>query len=227
MVGVLGSPKGMRHILPAETRATVRMPVLATVPFLNPPEQQCYLNNNHTLPPGWCIPVSSLPVRHKRKDHGNGKQNHICRSGRRNRGAPCQALQSSPCRLSGILRRQNAAEKRAHKPHPQLREKRRAPASRMPRHRRKVGSARLSRRASGHSHCGMPRLSAFPRVTPIPPTSISQFPTHKLHAFGAVERRSDHPSKHKTRRHFDIVRTPDGATTRQKDQSPHNRKRKP
>ena len=62
MIGVLGSPKGMRHILPAETRATVRMPVMATVPFFNPPEQQCYLNDNHTLPPGWCIPVSSLPA---------------------------------------------------------------------------------------------------------------------------------------------------------------------
>ena len=56
----MGSPKGMRHILPAETRATVRMPVLATVPFFNPPEQQCYLTTINTLPPGWCIPVFPL-----------------------------------------------------------------------------------------------------------------------------------------------------------------------
>ena len=74
MVVVLGSPKGMRHILPAETRATVRMPIKATVPFSNPPEQQCYLNDNHTLPPGWCIPVSSLPVRRKAKGQGNGRE---------------------------------------------------------------------------------------------------------------------------------------------------------
>ena len=52
-----------------------------------------------------------LPVRRILKVYGNGKRNHICRSCRRNSGAPCQAIQSSPCRPSGILRRQNAAAK--------------------------------------------------------------------------------------------------------------------
>ena len=91
-----------------------------------------------------CRPVGAYPFSPsgpaQTKGTGNGNRHNIFSRGRRNRGAPCQALQSSPCRPSGILRRQNAAEKRAHKPHPQLRGKRRAPASRTSRHRRKGGS---------------------------------------------------------------------------------------
>ena len=57
MFCVLGSPKGMQHILPAETQGNGQMPILAAVPLFYPPEQQCYLTTINTLPPGWCIPV--------------------------------------------------------------------------------------------------------------------------------------------------------------------------
>jgi hypothetical protein len=49
MVGVLGSPKGMQHILPAETPGNGQMPILAAAPFSDPPEQQCYLNDNQHI----------------------------------------------------------------------------------------------------------------------------------------------------------------------------------
>ena len=61
MVGVLGSPKGMQHILPAEMPGNGQMPILAAVPLFYPPEQQCYLTTINTLPPGWCTPVFPLP----------------------------------------------------------------------------------------------------------------------------------------------------------------------
>ena len=47
-----------------ETPGNGLMPILAAVPFSDPPEQQCYLTTINTLPPGWCIPVSPFPAPH-------------------------------------------------------------------------------------------------------------------------------------------------------------------
>ena len=62
-----------------------------------------------------CRPVGAYPFSSsgpaQTKGIGNGNRHNIFSRGRRNRGAPCQAIQSSPCRPSGILRRQNAAAK--------------------------------------------------------------------------------------------------------------------
>jgi hypothetical protein len=52
MVGVLGSPKGMQHILPAETPGNGQMPILAAVPLFYPPVQRAAC----ALPFGGSVP---------------------------------------------------------------------------------------------------------------------------------------------------------------------------
>ena len=170
IAGVLGSPKGMEHILPAETRATVRMPIKATVPFSNPTEQQCYLNDNHTLPPGWCIPVSSLPVRRKDKGQGNGREKQktdFFGSRPGNRREPRNALWTAIGSPPGVQgRSRTAAARKARQPHPRLRNQQRAPPARKPRDGGKGGSKRFARRRPRHPDSRMPQLPRVHRRQP-------------------------------------------------------------